>query len=527
MRSNIVKYMPLIVIVVAQMAITGDNAIIGIITAVWMVVFSTSIDQIQMANAIYALTTAAFMTIGGMLGLAIGWRRIFVIGAILLAIGEAVTMCAPNIETIIWCARVLCGLGAALLVPAVIGLCAVIYSGRELGIAYGSIGAASGIASILIPVLSGIVIQKLDWRWIYAALSGVFLLAIIAGQLLLPKKQPVFAKFRVDYPGAVLAGIGMLLLTVGLTKLSVWGWWLASDVPFAIFGISPALPMLIVGAIIIVLLIKYEISVESKYTDCLLPSVFVKDGQVRNGLYLNSFQFLCMGAVMFMIVSWLQIVANYSPLLTAVVTLIMPLAMVVFSVCIPIVFYRASPCIICTVAVVAAAISCVFMIYGMETYRINWLMYIGLFLMGSAQGMIASQASMIVTQSVNVREAAQSGGIQAAVRSIGSVFGLALVGSVLVLSLNIGFRSDINKAHLREYVVGQVDEIKVVGFVSDKDVDKYLRSRDLETSEIAVIQHIYASNRLEAARTSMWILCAVALLHLLGLKYISRKSFHE
>ena len=519
------KYAPLAVIVLAQMVITGDNAIIGIITAVWMVAFSTSIDQIQMANAVYALTSAAFMTAGGMLGLAIGWRRIFVIGALLLAMGEAVTMLAPNIQTIIWGARVLCGLGASLLVPATIGLCAVLYRGRELGIAFGSIGAASGVASILIPIMSGIVIEKLDWRWMYAALSIVLVLTLVAGQLLLPKKQTTAEKFRIDYLGLVFAGLGVVLLTVGLTKLAVWGWWTALDAPFTIFGLSPALPMLVIGTIILVVLVSYERAVEKKYTDCLLPSIFVKNGQVRAGLYMNSFQFLCLGAVMFMIISWLQIVVNYDPLLTAVAVLIMPLSMIIFSVGIPIVFYRASPCIICTVAVILAAGSCPFMIYGLETASVNILLYVGLFFMGCAQVMIASQASMIVSQSVSDSQAAQSGGIQAAMRSIGSVIGLTVVGAALMLSLNSGFRDDINAAHFREYVTNQVNEIKVVGFVSDRDVDSFLGKRDLTTTELVAVKQIYATSRLKAARTSMWILAAVALLHLLALKNISRQPF--
>ena len=527
MGNAVTKYAPLAVIVLAQMVITGDNAIIGIITAVWMVAFSTSIDQIQMANAVYALTSAAFMTAGGMLGLAIGWRRIFVAGAVLLAIGEAVTMLAPNILTIIWVARVLCGLGASLLVPATIGLCAVLYRGRELGIAFGSIGAASGLASILIPIMSGIVIEKLDWRWMYAALALALALTAIIGQILLPKKQTTKERFRIDYAGIVLAGIGVVFLTIGLTKLAVWGWWTALDAPFTIFGLSPALPMLAIGALILAVLVRYEMMVEKKHSDCLLPSIFVTNGQARNGLYMNSFQFLCLGAVMFMIISWLQIVVNYDPLLTAVAVLIMPLSMIIFSVGIPIVFYRASPCIICTVAVLASAVACPFMIFGMETAGVNILLYVGLFIMGSAQGMIASQASMIVSQSVSDSQAAQSGGIQAAMRSVGSVIGLTVIGASLVLSLNSGFKSDINAAHFREYVANQVVEIKVVGFVSDKDVDSFLEKRAVTANERVAIKQIYAANRLQAARTALWVLCVVALLHLLALKYVPRQSFSQ
>ena len=240
---------------------------------------------------------------------------------------------------------------------------------------------------------------------------------------------------------------------------------------------------------------------------------------------MNSFQFLCLGAVMFMIISWLQIVVNYDPLLTAVAVLIMPLSMIIFSVGIPIVYYRASPCIICTVAVILAAGSCPFMIYGLETASVNILLYVGLFFMGCAQGMIASQASMIVSQSVSDSQAAQSGGIQAAMRSIGSVIGLTVVGAALMLSLNSGFRDDINAAHFREYVTNQVNEIKVVGFVSDRDVDSFLGKRDLTTTELVAVKQIYATSRLKAARTSMWILAAVALLHLLALKDISRQPF--
>ncbi len=112
------------------------------------------------------------MIAGGLMGLILGWRRSFRIGLILLAVSEIVAAFSPNINVFIYGARAMTGAGASLTIPAVLGLIAGNYQGKDQALAFSGLAAASGIAAALMPVVFGTLLDVIGFKFTYAYLQS-------------------------------------------------------------------------------------------------------------------------------------------------------------------------------------------------------------------------------------------------------------------------------------------------------------------------------------------------------------------
>lgn len=180
--------LPIIVLILAQMGTSGDNGALGLANQQLVDVLGATTPDIQLANMVYSLMAGAFMVAGGLVGTIIGWRTNFRLGAALCAAGELVMALSPNMTIFIWGGRILVGFGASFMIPSVLGLIPFIYHGKNRVLAFGCIGAASGLSAFL-PLFLGIVMQFGGFRITFGALAVYFALV-----LLLSFKLPAIEK---------------------------------------------------------------------------------------------------------------------------------------------------------------------------------------------------------------------------------------------------------------------------------------------------------------------------------------------
>lgn len=180
--------LPIIVLILAQMGTSGDNGALGLANQQLVDVLGATTPDIQLANMVYSLMAGAFMVAGGLVGTIIGWRTNFRLGAALCAAGELVMALSPNMTIFIWGGRILVGFGASFMIPSVLGLIQFIYHGKNRVLAFGCIGAASGLSAFL-PLFLGIVMQFGGFRVTFGALAVYFALV-----LLLSFKLPAIEK---------------------------------------------------------------------------------------------------------------------------------------------------------------------------------------------------------------------------------------------------------------------------------------------------------------------------------------------
>lgn len=180
----------------------------------------------------YTLALSAFLLVGGAAGDRFGRARVFGWGMVLFAAASVACGLAPTVEVLVT-ARVVQGLGAAMLVPGSLALIAANFPAEERGRAVGLWAAASGVTSALGPLFGGLLLDAGSWRAIFLVNVPVAALALFLLVLRVPP-DPGRKETRFDIPGAALAFAGMGLLALGFTAAERVG--LAAPAPLALLG---------------------------------------------------------------------------------------------------------------------------------------------------------------------------------------------------------------------------------------------------------------------------------------------------
>ncbi|WP_370616678.1 MFS transporter [Mumia sp. Pv 4-285] len=254
----------------------------------------------------YTLALASLILLGGALGDRWGRRRVFVIGVLWFAAASLLCGVAPNIETLI-AARVLQGVGGALLTPGSLALISASFDSEDRGAAIGAWSGLGGVATAIGPLLGGWLIEAVSWRAIF--LLNIPLAAVVVwvcGRHV-PESRDPDAPEHFDILGVALTAGGLAVLTYGLIESTTW--------------------LAVVGLVVLLLFVAQE----RRSPNPLVPLGLFSD-RVFTGANLVTFVvYGALGAVFFFLVVQLQVVAGYTPLAAGAATLPVTILMLLFS----------------------------------------------------------------------------------------------------------------------------------------------------------------------------------------------------
>jgi MFS family permease len=515
----------LIILCMVQIGTTCDTSILANAMSALAHAFHASIAQIQLANIIYPLVTGALMILGGVLGIRIGWKRLLIIGNLILALGELVAYFSPTMVVFTFVARVLVGIGASLAIPATIGIVMVVYKGQMRAIAFASLAAANGIASALGPILGGWIIVAANWRDNYIWLTALFILLFVL--LFFQRNVKIPGRpIKIDISGSILIIIGLSLFTYGLAKVSSWGAFKPLAAPFTIFGLSPSPFFIIAGILFIWFFSLYESYKERKKQAVILPQIFIKNKASRSGLYMNALVFIILGGVMFALITFLQIVLNYNAIETGLFLLCFAVGITLFSIGTPVAWPKASPRTICRIGIIISAIACFLIALGLERTGINiWFLVIGLFISGAGVGLLSSQASNVIAEAVPEDLAEVSSGVQGATRNVGNAIGIALIGLVLIMALTASVKGTVKHSNIIPPTAKyRVSIVKDVPFMSTPQLEASLKKLNTPTKLAENYVKINLRSRVVAIRTTLLVLAIIILFGLFGTKGLPNRK---
>lgn len=434
---------PVIVLILAQVGTSGENSAMSLSATALAETFGCTTADFQLANMVYSLVAGALMIAGGMMGVIIGWKKNFRIGALLCAAGEVVVALSPNMMVLTWGGRILVGLGASFMIPSLLGLVPYMYhSGKNRALAFGCIGAATGIATVL-PILFGVLLESLGFRVTFGILAVYFVL-VFAASFALPPIKETEGNLKFDYVGTGLAALGLFLFLVGISRLSVWGLVTATaDAPFSVMGLSPALVMAVVGLVVLAVLIVVERKIEAKNGCALLPQSFYKNSQVLSGVFASFQIFFANAMIALLLLPFLQRVAGWSAVQAALIAVAAGVPMFLFAMGIPKLMPTLHPrrAIQAGYILIAAGLICV--LFSLSSEGVNALVWVGSIVLGIGLGCLSAHASNVVALTINDRDAAQSGGVQTTSRNVGYAISIAVLGAVLLLGIGSGISSAI------------------------------------------------------------------------------------
>ncbi len=226
MPTDYQRYRVLWPLVPAMAMVMIDFTIVSISASTIQSDLDLSETAVQWLVTAYALSTAAFVALGGKLGDILGHRRIVVSGVILFAGASLMCGLVPDSGSIAvpWLVgfRVLQGIGAGLLIPSATVLVLNAFPGNERGKGLAVFFIVAGLFTAIGPIAGSYLTEFWTWRAIFWINVPVALLALIEFRFV--KLHDVKQPSRLDVRGAVLIVVGMALTVLGIQQSTEWGW---------------------------------------------------------------------------------------------------------------------------------------------------------------------------------------------------------------------------------------------------------------------------------------------------------------
>src|SRR5437764_10260977 len=211
----------LLTLAAGQFVVALDTTVMNTAIATVAKDLDTTVTGIQTAITMYTLVMASLMITGGKIGEIIGRKRAFTIGCVVYAAGSLTTALSQNLTVLLIGWSGLEGLGAVMIMPAIVALVASNFGKPERPRAYGLVAAAGAIAAALGPLVGGLFTTYASWRWVFAG-EVVIVLAI----LLLTRRMkdtPAEEGARLELVGTLLSALGLGAVVLGILKAGTWG----------------------------------------------------------------------------------------------------------------------------------------------------------------------------------------------------------------------------------------------------------------------------------------------------------------
>jgi EmrB/QacA subfamily drug resistance transporter len=180
-----------------------------------------SVSTLEWTVNAYTLSFAAGIITAAALGDRLGRRRVYVAGLLIFTASSAACALAPTAGLLI-AARVLQGIGAALVSPLSLTILATVFPPARRGVIVGVWGAIGGLAVAAGPLVGGAVVQGLSWHWIFWINVPIGLAAALASAIRLPESRGPAR--RLDLPAVVLVAGGAIAIAWGLVRTTDVGW---------------------------------------------------------------------------------------------------------------------------------------------------------------------------------------------------------------------------------------------------------------------------------------------------------------
>jgi MFS family permease len=510
----------LVTLASGQFLMTLDSSVMNVAIATVAKDVGTTVTGIQTAITLYTLVMAMLMIPGGKVGSLIGRRRAFSVGCVIYGAGSLTTALAPNLAVLIVGWSVLEGIGAALILPAIVALVAANFGPEGRPRAYGLVMAAGAIAVAVGPLIGGVATTYFSWRYVF-----VGEVVIVAAILVLARRvqdAPVENRSRLDLTGAVLSAAGLGLAVFGVLRSSEWGWVLPKPGGPAVIGLSPTIVLILAGLLVLWLFSAWEQHVEKRGAEPLVRLSMLGNRQLTGGLVMFFFQFLIQAGLFFTIPLYLSVALGLSAIDTGIKIIPLSVTLLIAAAGIPRFFPHVSPRLVVQGGLLAMFGGIVWLFASIDVHAGAGIVTVPLLLAGLGIGALASQLGAVTVSAVPDEQSPEVGGLQNTATNLGASIGTALAGSLLIAALTASFLHGIEQNPAVPPKVSTQASTELAGgipFLSDVDLQAALTKAGASKE---VTQAVLAENeqaRLDGLRTA---LAALAVLTLLGLFFTTR-----
>jgi EmrB/QacA subfamily drug resistance transporter len=499
-----------------QFLMALDSSVMNVSIATVAEDVGTTVTGIQGAITAYTLVMAAFMIVGSKVGALIGRKRAFAIGCVIYGCGSFITAIAPSLPVLLFGWSFLEGIGAVLILPAIVALVAGNFPTERRPAAYGLIAAAAAIAIAVGPLIGGFATTFFSWRWVFAG-EVVMVIAILALTRRIADAPPPEERARIDLLGAVLSALGLSMVVFGVLRSGEWGWIEPkADAP-SWLNLSPVVWLIAGGLFLIWLFFQWESRLEAKGAEPLVRPSMLRSRQLIGGLTMFFFQYLVQMGVFFVVPLFLSVALGLSALETGVRLLPLSLTLLAAALGIPRFLPDVSPRLVVRLGVISLLAGTLVLLGALEPDSGPEVVFVPMLLIGLGMGALASQLGAVTVSALPDEQSSEVGGVQNTMTNLGASFGTALAGSILIASLTSAFLQNVaeNPAVPEEVnAQAQVELAAGIPFLSDEDLQEALTEAGVPEPVQAEIVHANAEARIDGLRAALAVLAFLALVAL-------------
>ena len=497
----------------AQFLMTLDSSVMNVSMATVANDVNTSITGIQTAITLYTLVMATLMITGGKIGSLIGRRRAFSIGCVIYGCGSFVTGIATSLPVLLLGWSFLEGVGAALIMPAVVALVAGNFAASERPKAYGLIASAGAIAVAAGPLIGGAATTYLSWRVVFFG-EVIVVVGILALSRLITD-APVESTAELDIVGTLLSILGLGLAVFGVLKSSEWGWFTPKPGTRSLLGVSMTFWFVVAGLFVVWLFLLWEHRQESRGHEPLVRPQMLRVQQLNGGLIMFFFQFMLQAGVFFIVPLYLSVVLQYSAIDTGLRIMPLSVALLIAAAGIPKLLPRVSPRLVTRCGLVLMLLGILALLNSIN--KSAAVVTVPLLLIGLGIGALASQLGAVTVSAVPNEQSGEVGGLQNTATNLGASLGTALAGSLLIMVLTSSLVSGIqNNPDVPEEVksAAGVELASGVPFLSDSQLRDALTSAGVDAPTTDSIVEENSTARVDGMNVALAMMALLAVLSL-------------
>ncbi|MDY6998357.1 MAG: DHA2 family efflux MFS transporter permease subunit, partial [Actinomycetota bacterium] len=395
-----------------------DATIVAVANPSIMANLGADYDAVIWVTSAYLLAYAVPLLVSGRLGDRYGPKNVYLVG---LAVFTAASLWCGFSDTIgvLIAARVVQGIGAALLTPQTLSVITRIFPAHRRGVAMSVWGATAGVATLVGPLAGGVLVDHLGWQWIFFVNVPVGLVGLVLAVRMVPSLSRVTHHF--DLPGVVLSGVGLFLIVFALQEGQAFGW------PLWIWA------TIAVGAVILAAFVYWQ----SVHTgEPLIPLIIFSDRDFSlSNLGVATIGFVATS--MFLpLMFYAQSVCGLTPTRAALLTAPMAVATGVLAPVVGRIVDRSHPRPIVGFGFSVIAIGLTWLSIEMTPTTPIWRLLLPLTAMGVGMAFIWSPLAATATRNLPPHLAGAGSGVYNTNRQVGSVLGSAGMAAFMASRLS-------------------------------------------------------------------------------------------
>lgn len=446
------RWIGLVFISMAISLVIIDGTIVNTIFPSVIRDLKLSSTEVQWVQESYVLVFASLLLVWGTIGDRIGRRRLLIIGIFIFTAASIWAGFSTDAPSMIL-ARIVQGIGGAMVLPTTLSLVNATFQGKERGIAFAIWGSTIGGMVAVGPVLGGWLATDFDWRWAFNINAPLGLIIIIGLLIFATESKQSQREGRIDWVGAGISVIMFSTLVFGLIEGRAYGWWNVNpanqfaigDFKWPTTGISVIPVSLAIFVIATVVFVLWERSREKAQKNVILDLGLFHIGSFRNGSIAAGIISMGEFGLLFAIPLWLQNVQGLSPVSSGLVLLWLAGGAFLASGVGGALSGKLSAVNAVRIGVLLELIAVAGIAFIASTSG-GW-QGIAPFLAvyGVGVGLATAQLTGVIMVDVPNEKTGQASGSQSTVRQIGSALGIAVLGTVLFTSTQASIETRINE----------------------------------------------------------------------------------